>query len=332
MRDEIQPGALNLPQIFPSKPIDRSQWIVDRRPQRAEVDPYKPYAYLVEDERSAEADIVPVATIFLTNRECPWRCTMCDLWKNTLPETVPVGAIPLQINYALERLPAARQVKLYNSGSFFDEGAIPREDYLGIAQRISNFDRTIVECHPSLVGTSCVEFRDLAGNMLEVAMGLETAHPQVLERLNKRMTLDQFAAAAEFLRDHEIDLRVFILVQPPFMRVEESLEWAQRSLDFAFDRGATAATLIPTRAGNGAMEALAELGEFMPPALATVEAAANYGIGLQRGRVFVDLWDMRSRPGACPTCIDARVLRLDRMNLSQQMLPSVECSRCGGLS
>jgi radical SAM enzyme (TIGR01210 family) len=238
----------------------------------------------------------------------------------------------LQIDYALERLPAARQVKLYNSGSFFDEGAIPREDYLGIAQRISDFDRTIVECHPSLVGTSCVEFRDLAGNKLEVAMGLETAHPLVLERLNKRMTLDQFSAAAEFLRDHEIDLRVFILVQPPFMRVEESLEWAQRSLDFAFDCGATAATLIPTRAGNGAMEALAERGEFVSPALATVEAAANYGIGLQRGRVFVDLWDMRSRPGACPTCIDARVLRLDRMNLSQQMLPSVECSRCGGLS
>ncbi len=28
---------------------------------------------------------------------------------------------------------------------------------------------------------------------LEVAMGLETAHPEILERLNKRMTLTMFA-------------------------------------------------------------------------------------------------------------------------------------------
>jgi len=70
-------------------------------------------------------EAVPVATIFLTNRECPWRCVMCDLWKNTLIDSVPLGAIPSQIDYALARLPAARQIKLYNSGSFFDTQAIP---------------------------------------------------------------------------------------------------------------------------------------------------------------------------------------------------------------
>ena len=48
-------------------------------------------------------------------------------------------------------------------------------------------------------------------------MGLETAHPEVLAGLNKRMTLDQFSTAANFLRRNGIDLRVFILVQPPFM-------------------------------------------------------------------------------------------------------------------
>ena len=43
---------------------------------------------------------VDVATLFLTNRECPFRCLMCDLWKNTLevgrsgsdPRTDPLGA------------------------------------------------------------------------------------------------------------------------------------------------------------------------------------------------------------------------------------------------
>ena len=62
---------------------------------------------------------------------------MCDLWKNTLTETVPVGAIPAQIEYALARLPAARVIKLYNSGSFFDPRAIPVADYPAIARRDS---------------------------------------------------------------------------------------------------------------------------------------------------------------------------------------------------
>jgi archaeosine synthase beta-subunit len=311
---------------------ERSSWIMDQRPPRNAVDPYRPYAFLVEDECSADREVVPVATVFLTNRECPWRCVMCDLWKNTLTRSIPAGAIPQQIEYALAALPAARQIKLYNSGSFFDERAIPKEDYAPIVQIVRRFERTIVECHPSLVGKSCVSFRDLIGNQLEVAMGLETVHTKVLARLNKRMTLDQFARSSEYLRENDIDLRTFILVQPPFMRPEESLYWAQRSLDFAFDCGATAATLIPTRGGNGAIEALAQIGEFTPPALATVEAAAGYGLGLGRGRVFVDLWEMHNRANACELCISDRTHRLHQMNLYQQVLPSVECSHCEALS
>ena len=60
---------------------------------------------MVETEADDDGGAVEVATVFLTNRECPWRCLMCDLWRNTLEETVPEGAIAAQIRYALERLP-----------------------------------------------------------------------------------------------------------------------------------------------------------------------------------------------------------------------------------
>jgi len=313
--------------LYPESPSERDNWILTRRPQRNTLDPTRPYTFLVEDERTASGEIVPVATLFLTNRECPWRCLMCDLWKNTLTETLPAGVIPAQIDFALRQLPPARHIKLYNSGSFFDLRAIPLEDYATIATRLATFERVIVECHPSLVGQHCFQFSKQLGGKLEVAMGLETAHPQILARLNKRMTTEDFARAADLLRDNDIDLRAFILVKPPFMSEEESLEWAARSLDFAFDCGATAATLIPTRAGNGAMEALEITGDFSPPKLDTLEAAAAYGVRLHRGRVFTDLWDLKPASN-CMHCFKARVDRLQMMNLQQTVLAPNQCAHC----
>ena len=319
---------MDLP-LYPEKGAERDRWITDRRPARNAVDPLVPYAFLVEEECADTGQVVPVATVLLTNRECPWRCVMCDLWQNTLLESVPLGAVPQQIRYALARLPEARQIKLYNAGSFFDSGAIPVQDYPEIAGLVRAFERVVVESHPLLVGDRCWEFRDLVQGQLEVAMGLETAHPEILERLNKRFTLTQFAAAAMRLRSEAVALRVFLLIQPPFMRVSEALFWTERSMDFAFGCGATAVTLIPTRAGNGAVDALALLGEFQVPALGVAEAALEYGLGLRKGRVFLDLWDIERVP-SCLRCRSARLDRLRAMNLSQQISPAVLCLECGG--
>ena len=147
-------------------------------------------------------------------------------------------------------------------------------------------------------------------------MGLETVHPEVLARLNKGMTLDRFRRAAEFLSREGISLRAFVLVGLPFLSEEESLHWACRSVEFAFDCGASVVSLIPTRAGNGALDALAERGEFSPPGLAAVEDALAFGLSLERGRVLADLWDLE-RLRRCARCFEPRAERLRAMNLTQ---------------
>jgi archaeosine synthase beta-subunit len=363
------------PSSYPPGDLERDRWILDQRPPRETLDPQKPHAFFVEDEAAASneggapAKVVPTTTIFLTNRECPWRCVMCDLWRSTLTTSVPPGAISAQIDFALSQLsasgvlklgappaviagghfaqqhaqtdpilnspswisqpPVSRVLKLYNSGSFFDARAISVEDHQAIADRANNFDRLIVENHPAFVDDKILRFRGRLRCRLEIAMGLETVHPDILPRLNKRMTLEQFASAATFLRANDIDLRVFILVQPPFMKPSESLHWAERSLDFAFDCGATVATLIPTRGGNGAMETLAASGEFSPPSIETLESAVTYGLSLKRGRVFADLWDAEKMSG-CQACIAARISRLRAVNLSQVDQASHHCLICSG--
>lgn len=294
------------------------------------LDPLRPWQFFAEDERSGSGEIVSVNTLFLTNRECPWHCVMCDLWKNTLTESVPPGAIPLQIEYALARLPSARVIKLYNSGSFFDPRAIPVADYPAIAKLLTRFDRVIVESHPALIGEDCLRFRDLISGGLEVAMGLETVHPEILPKLNKRMTLEQFSSAATALLRNRIDLRVFILVKPPFLSEQDAIYWAGRSLDFAFSCGATAASLIPTRGGNGALDELAARGDFAPPRIRTLEACQEYGLSLRQGRVFADVWDLE-RFSVCGDCYASRYNRLREMNLRQTIPCPVACRFCEGL-
>jgi archaeosine synthase beta-subunit len=159
-------------------------------------------------------------------------------------------------------------------------------------------------------------------------MGLETAHPGVLARLNKRMTLADFEEAARFLTDHDIAVRAFILLRPPFLDEEEGVFWAKESIRFAFDAGAECCVVIPTREGNGAMEELRRQGHFTPPRLESLEEVLDYGVGLGRGRVFADLWDV-TRFSPCRHCGPARAERLREMNLTQQSSPPIICP-CGG--
>jgi hypothetical protein len=311
---------------YPAKAADRDVWILQRRGPKNSLDPWRPYAYLWEEEIGADGDLITTATIFITNHECPFRCLMCDLWRNTLDDRVPAGAIPAQIRYALQLTPPARQIKLYNSGNFFDPHAIPPEDYDEIADLLAGFERVIVESHPVFLrgehGERCLHFRDLIEARLEVAIGIETIQNEALERLNKRMTVESFERAAEFLLRNEIDLRVFILLKPPFLDGREGLEWACRSIDFALERGATACTIIPTRGGNGAMEAL----NFAPPKLRSLESAQEYGLTLKRGRIFADLWDI-DKFFDCD-CSAGRARRLDWMNRRQQIPDPIICRAC----
>lgn len=300
--------------------------ILRARPAKNAVDPYRPYAFLVEPERAASGQVVDVATVFLTNRECPFRCLMCDLWKNTTDEPVPRGAIPRQIDYAMERLPQAQEIKLYNSGNFFDAKAIPHADFPAIAERLLAFEHVIVENHPRLCGEECLRFQEMLGKTtLEIALGLETIHPEVLPALNKQMTLDDYARAVEFLLNHQIAVRSFILLKPPGLFEEEGVDWAVKSIEYALNRGVSCCAVIPTRAGNGIMDQWEAESRFTPPTLDSLERVLEEGLRFRNGRVFVDLWDIE-RFASCSQCVSARRERLHQMNLSQQVLPRVECS------
>jgi radical SAM enzyme (TIGR01210 family) len=331
---------------MPSTASERlsDRFVLERRGPRPVHDPWRHQGVQIDDEPDGSGGAVRAATIFLTGRECPWRCVMCDLWRYTTADDTPAGAIPHQIADALRQLPAVeaaspRHLKLYNAGSFFDPRAVPPADDEAIAALVSPHRRVIVESHPALVGDRTWRFQEQlarrGGAQLEVAMGLETANPDALARLNKRITVEHFAAAAVRLVAHGVRLRVFLLVSPPFVAFEEQDPWLKRSVEVAFAAGASVVSLIPTRSGNGAMEAIEAEGAFRSPRLQDLERSMRLAFDVaatQRAgerAVLADIWDV-ARFSSCNACFEARRARLAAMNVVQRLQPNVACDHCDG--
>ena len=321
------PLSIPEPEAYPDLPAARDRWILERRGPREPVDPFRPVGVFLEEELAETGTVEPVLTVLIANRECPWRCLMCDLWRRTTEDSPPHRAVALQVRGALTAFPRARRAKLYNAGSFFDPRAIPTQDLPLIADAVRDLDRVIVESHPSLVGEACRRFAESLDGALEVAMGLETVHAGALERLNKRMTADDFRRAAERLVSWGVAIRAFVLLGAPGIPPEENVAWAARSVEFAFDSGAGAVTIIPTRAGNGALDELQRRGEFTAPTLGELEQALSQAIRLRRGRAFADLWDL-DRFSKCASCFEARAARLAFMNRAQAVPSAGSCGSC----
>lgn len=318
------------------------------RGPKAPVNPWAAPPITLEPERlptvgNAPARVVHSLTVFLHGAECPFTCVFCDLWRHTLDAPTPPGALPRQLELAMEEAMEKRDrwpelIKLYNASNFFDPRAVPEEDDAPLAKLLEPVFRTpssrvVVECHPRLVGERCRRFGELVGGSLQVALGVETVHPQAQPRLGKGASVDDLRGAIRRLRSWGLGWRAFVLVGAPFVPPEEDLEWVETSVRFALDEGAEHIALIPVRGGNGALEELARRGDFHPPSLRRLEHALDRCLALSHGHetasvITADLWDLE-RFSSCSACLPPRRDRLARINLSGISEAPTSCASCG---
>ena len=299
------------------------------RPAKPFVDPYRAHGSLVEEERRSDGTIERALTVFLAGAECPFTCSFCDLWRYTIDGPTPPGALTRQLADVLAALdgPLPERIKLYTASNFFDRRAVPEQDLHGLASLVAPFRGVTVESHASTIGDATLAFAGRLRGALEVAVGLETIHPDAVARMNKRLDPARFARAARTLADAGIDLRAFVLLGAPHVPAGESVDWTVRTVEHAVKLGAAVVSIIPVRGGNGEMERLAALGEFTAPTLAQLEEALDRCIALGDTVVTADLWDAERLP-SCEHCRATRVERLRRLNVVGRMEPRVTCARC----
>jgi radical SAM enzyme (TIGR01210 family) len=330
--------------------VTRAEIIAARGP-KAVVDLTRPIAVFEEveavgpwqdgmGEGPGGADVV---SLILAGAECALRCTMCDLWRQTLDHSTPRGALPRQIAVGLGQVASGlgqvgegvgsggsgrvneRWVKLYNASNFFDRRSVPREDWDAIAGLVGRFDRVIVENHPRFVGDEVFEFARRLEGRLEVAIGLEAADDAILRMLNKKMTCRGFESAASKLRRGGVDVRAFVMLGPPGCGAEQRIGLLLKTLRFAAQCGVRHVSVIPTRGGNGMMERLRDAGWFVPPGAGDLEAAMRESFGLGLPMVITaDLWDWGNLQGHCEACRETRLGRMRRVNLGQRWFESAD--------
>ena len=312
---------------------DRSGWsrrtIRAARPDHPRPDAWSPIGHSWEWERGTRVVRRRALTVFLAGAECPFTCLFCDLWKYTIDGPTPAGALPRQLAESLTaagEIPPGSALKLYNASNFFDERAVPAADHERLAALARPFERITVECHPRLVGDGAARFSERLVGRLELAMGLETCHPDVFPRLDKGMTLDDFETAVDRARERGLGTRVFVLVGLPWVPPSEFATWAARTVAHAAGLGVDRVGLIPLRRGNGALDELARRGRLDPTSLEHLEQALERSLETSTDGPIVeaDLWDVDRLP-ACPACREARLARLRRMNLEQTSAPPVVC-------
>lgn len=167
--------------------------------------------------------------ILLTSRGCPYRCLFC------LTPTIPGGLRRNSVDRVLDEI---ELVAGHGSGRlwFADPNFCASPNRLveileGILRRGVRVTMWI-ELRADMVSGELVPLMRRAG-VERVAMGLESASPRVLERVNKSIDPGRVAAAARELLAAGIDVELFSQYALPGERIDDAL----RTLQFVTDCG-----------------------------------------------------------------------------------------------
>jgi len=161
------------------------------------------------------------------------KCIFCGYSK----ERVPVNVQRLKVKLDKELLDFSDdELRVYSSGSFFDDKQFPPEfrKYFAEKCRQKGVSKLVLESVPKFITAKTLA--DFDGINLHVAVGLEVADNEVLLKLNKGFTVEDYVRAAETIHQSGAKLRTYLLANPPFVddikkSLYESVEFAKKYSD-----------------------------------------------------------------------------------------------------
>ena len=301
---------------------------LDRRPAPAPPATAARYVNLWREPEAIGTERVTAFVAILRTRGCYWAdgkgCSMCGYAKDTLGRSATPEELARQLEGILRAYRDEPYVKFYTSGSFLDDrevDAASRERFVrafsGRARRL------LVETLPEFLQPASVEpLRAAFDGDLEIALGLESADPEVLGRfITKGAPPSAYFDAFDRARALKVSPKAYLLLKPPYLTERESVADVVRSVRATAPRVDTI-SINPVHIQNGTVvEHLFRRGRYRPPWLWSLVDAMREGAALRgntRLVTFPTAGGLARGPHDCGKCDRTVLDALERASLDQR--------------
>lgn len=268
-------------------------------------------------------------TIIIQTTGCRWAhhsgCTMCGYFRDSLPEGIDETQVMSQIDTALERYAGESIIKIFTSGSFLDSKEISFDTQQKILKEIAkrtDVKKISIESRPEYVTDQIEELaQTIKPIALEVSIGLESANDHVLKKsINKGFLFNDWLKAAKCIDEHNLNLKTYILIKPPFLTEREAIEDCVKSAEKILDLS-TIISFNPVNIHSyTVVEWLWKRGEYQPPWLWSVLSILKDVHNFEgKTHIQCDIIAGGQKRGAhnCGTC-DKKILEgINKFSLSQ---------------
>jgi len=290
-----------------------------------------------------------VAYAILDTGGCRWAtesggCSMCGYVGDSCLRPVNEKEVNQQVDWVLTKLkscPDVDALKIFTSGSFFDQREIPLSSRSYLMERLSSvagLREVTVESRPEYISRECVRAMvdALPDVETEVALGLESSSDWVRNRcIGKGFGFEDFRRAATWVREAGARVKTYVLLKPPFLSEFDSHYDSVKTVE-EVQALTDSVSINACNVQRGTLvEELHRKGEYRPPWIWTVIQVLQEARDLldEEQNVICDTvaFGTERGPHNCKRCDKKARAAVERFSLTQDasFLEDVGCS-CRG--
>lgn len=213
----------------------------------------KPVTFWIKKDRLIN-EVGKEFTIILRTKGCNWAlgacggCSMCGYIQDSNINSVSPDLVIKQVNYAFESKKEEVMtdndnyvIKIFNSGSFFDDNEISdklRQHMYQKINEIHNVKEVVVESRVDYITRDkLIEMRNsLKKKYIEIGIGLETANDYIRNNyINKGLMFDEFVNIVNLCKKCDIGIKAYLLFKPPFINEQGAIDDCANSIRILID-------------------------------------------------------------------------------------------------
>jgi radical SAM enzyme (TIGR01210 family) len=270
--------------IFSEKIKSIREEALKKRKRFSEKDLDRPISFWIKRDRLIN-EVGKALTIILRTKGCSWSlgetggCTMCGYVQDAYIEEVNQYHIRNQIDYVLNnKINEISEVnekfalKIFNSGSFFDENEISEEVKQYIYEKVAtieNIKEFTIESRLEYI--SAEKLKDLKDNLkgkyIEIAIGIETVNDYIRNfYINKGMRFEEFKNILQICKENGIGVKAYLLFKPPFLNETGAIDDCINSIRTLIDLKINTISINPLNIQRGTLvEYLWYQNKYRPP-------------------------------------------------------------------